>query len=251
MIAGVTLCAYRDETFFIFLPKLNPKPDVWIINNDTKPLTEGDKNRFQRVADNYNKIVNLLPENTDQVLIMEDDAIPPKNGLNIHVENMKKIDADGMTFGFYSRCVSNFIQDKTHFTEIMASDFYYSEDIKQTKLIQKDIREGVQKIDTTSFNFVLLKREILDKIKFYGINKNGDLYIDNLFFLDVKKLGYKIYCDYDQPTSHVWSAHWPGNKHINQYSEYEKSLRRIFNLSCDVDNSENVWIFILPGASSS
>jgi hypothetical protein len=241
MITGITLCAYRQKSFFQFIPKLNPKPDVWIINNDIKPAGDWNLHRFERVADNYNNARGLIPENAEFVLIMEDDAIVPYNGLQIHLDNIMKTNGDGNTFPFYARNPWDELDNKVRYSELMVADFFHDKVRDELRLVTQKNRTGIKRVTTTSFNFVLLKKKVVDNIKFKPLNKKKNLYIDNVFFLDASRLGYVIYCNYDVRTYHIGSLVWHGNRYDNGFSEYEKGVRDIFGL----DNmcNENIWIF--------
>jgi hypothetical protein len=242
MITGITLSAYRQKSFFHFLPKLNPKPDIWIIYNDVKPSGDWDLHRFEKVANNYNNACSVIPDNTQYVLLMEDDAIVPYNALQIHLDNIKETKSDGNTFPFYARNPWDDLGEKIHYAELMIADFYNDKKKNELRLVTQKDRTGLKKITTTSFNFVLLKKKVIDDVKFTSLNKKRNLYIDNIFFLEASKRGFVIHCNYDVRTYHVGSLVWHGKIYENGFSDYEKGVRKdIFNLP--ITSNEPIWIF--------
>lgn len=250
MISAITLCALRNKMFFDYINVMDPKPDIWIMfmDDNRKARIDWDVNRLNRISNNYNKIKRLIPDDSTYTLIMEDDCIPIKNGLQHHLENINKYpNIDAVTFPFYVRHpVTEKLNKSTRFADLMVGNFTYDREDKRIYVIQPKERFGFKKIDTTSFNFVLIKSEIVKQISFIPFNIHKNLYIDNLFFLYFKKLKRVLYCDFDVCGIHNTTFFWPG-KYYNElqpFSKFEESrVRRCTNEPYTIKNNNCMWIY--------
>jgi hypothetical protein len=197
-ICGLTLAVYRDKTFFKLLPKLNPKPDIFIIRN-VEPAKEVWR-QLQSIALGYNNYRKLAPDNITHYWIIEDDCIFPHNTLDILIDNLKQTKSDAITISVYNRYAKH----------IMVWN------LKKTtkgKLVKVDINDktGLKQVDVSSLNCFLIKKEVFCSEDFVVSNYNTELYVDTLFFTKLRKRGYTLYCNFDIRTEHGGLV-WYGNE---------------------------------------
>lgn len=204
MITAITTTTFQKE-FNELIKKLNPKPDVWIIFNDSPKKIVDHVKVFSRIAHNYNKIRTLVPDSANYVVIMEDDILYREDIQKVYLDLMNTNKYDILTTPVMHRHGLDFDANYSLFP--MVWYIKYEGDSKCRFWVNG---EGVQEVDASSLHYVFMKKEVIDKIQFTGINVTGNLSIDEYFFLSAKKLGYRIFCNFDIKTIHrgcLWSGY--------------------------------------------
>jgi hypothetical protein len=204
MITAITTTTHQNE-FRKMMKNLDPKPDVWIIFNDvldSKP--RGYVEVFSRIASNYNKLKNLIPDDTEYVVVMEDDVIYQSNIQDIFYNLVKEHDYDILSIPVMHRHV--YLPKHTIYP--MVWKIQYTGEGKSRYWINGN---GVEEIDASSLHYVFMKKDVISKIQFTGVNVTYLLAIDEYFFISAKKLGYKSFCNFDIKTNHR-GCEWNGFK---------------------------------------
>lgn len=205
MITAITITTMQKELKKNML-NMNPKPDVWILYIDHKPKICQDcgvSEYMGRVASNYNQVKQLVPSNSSHVLIMEDDIeLLNSKCLQMLLDDLIEYDCDVITTAAKHR----FPHKGRYIRFPMVWDFKFKNKKKYRYWLNY---KGIRPVDGASLNFVLMKREVIENITFYGFNFERDIAIDEHFYIYAKKLGYKIYCDFNIRTSHR-GIYWNG-----------------------------------------
>jgi len=196
-ICGLVLSVYRDRTFFKYLPKINPKPDIFIIRN-TKPLL-AVKDQLQSIADGYNKCRLFAPDDTTHYWIVEDDCILPTDVLQTLKNDMIKANCDVVTVPVYNRFAKHLMV--WNLQKTIHGELYKKDIIDKT---------GLKQVDVSSLNCFLIKKDVFLSEYFSISNHNKELYVDTLFFARLRKKGFTVYCNFNVRTEHgglVWFGH--------------------------------------------
>lgn len=212
MITGITTTTYQKE-FRELMQTLEPKPDVWIIYNDKRDQTHtGYKEVFTRIANNYNKLKKLIPDNTDYVIIMEDDILYQKDIQDVYYKMLTENNYDILTIPVMHRYRGH--HEYTVYPMVWKIKF--NNGVKIRYWING---KGIEEVDASCLHYVFMKKEIIDKIEFVGVSVDDQLAIDEYFFIYAKKLGYRTHCNFDINTTHrgvKWDGHRLG---ISKYWE--------------------------------
>lgn len=194
-ICGLTLAVYRDKIFFDLLPKLDPKPDYFVIKNGS--TQRKIPNQLIDIAEGYNEYRNLAPEDTSHYWVVEDDCVLPEDVLGTICENMVDTNADVITVPVYNRFAKHIMIWRLK---------NINGKIKKVDIVDKG---GLIPVDASSLNCFLIKKDVFMSQNFKPSNYNFELYVDTLFFTNLRKNGYTVYCNFDIRTEHgglVWDS---------------------------------------------
>ncbi len=144
------------------------------------------------ISYNRNKIVqDFLTTECDFLMMVDSDIIPPSNILNLADFNEDIVAP--LMFAY---------QEKTVIPLILKQETDGLWGVQNFKG-----NEGLIEVDATGTGCIIIKREVLEKIKWPfrneydadGIKKYG---LDLMFCQRAKKEGFKVYCHLDYPCSH-------------------------------------------------
>lgn len=182
---------------------MNPKPDMWILFCDTRGIGDDTTERYRRIGLNYAKTKHLVPDKVDHVFILEDDCTPPDDVLVRLLKDFDELDADCLVTACYQRMLGH----NDHLSDdLMVYNIYKEGPI--FNLRYPESTSGIQRVDASSFNCLMLKRRLLDIIKF--ATHTYFMSHDMNFFLQCKLMGVKVYCDFTISTKHNNAKTWEG-----------------------------------------
>jgi hypothetical protein len=204
MICGITLSALRSRHIFDYIKTMTEKPDIWIFYIDSKPKSDLElKNRYMRITHNYNKAKCLVPEHGDYVFVLEDDCTPPVDIVSRMYNTMVANNIDCLVTACYQRMLG--INDHLN-DDLMVYDIEIRK--PHPALHHSKNREGLQKVDASSFNCIMFKKKVLDNTNF--MSDSYYLTHDMNFFLQCKVKKYDVRCDFSIPMKHANSKDWTG-----------------------------------------
>lgn len=208
-IVAITPFTNKNDIFKNMLKRIKPIPDLWIVYNDKNRLSisKNLNNAINNIAKNYNILQDMIPidKKIKYVYIQEDD-----------IELQSTIISDMLkNFKFYKL---NDIIGINVCCRRTQQNMIWCIDNKEKSIDRIDYTNRLyKKINAISFNSVLMKYDIIKKIKIKGFDDLGYT-LDVAFFRDCNKLNYRVYCDLTIPNIH--------NKQIIYKGKYMSSSTR-------------------------
>ena len=212
-LATVTnLSEFRD-----WIESFTVSPERWVVVHDLEPidnerwysdLSPHEREfRFQRVARNLNmgrETILKMEKPPKFVFMIEQDASFPVNVLNdLHEAMDSETHLTSLAFG---------VRDNRLERKLMIGNFqlrdnvpvrYHMFHIASARELPK-----IAEIHASSFNCMLAKWEVIEKIPFWGVAEGTDFAVDTLFYARAKSLDFKHKCLVHITTEHrgfVWN----------------------------------------------
>lgn len=145
------------------------------------------------ISYNRNKIVkDFLESGHDYLLMIDGDNVPPINILDM-VEHEKEI-VGGLCFAYMKDAIIPLVLKK-------------NENGSYTTM-RIDGSEGLIECDAVGSGCMMIKREVLEEIKAPFLNEYDEdgikvTGLDIAFCRRAKEKGFKVWCDLNQPISHI------------------------------------------------